>query len=232
MEKTKSKTKTDFVNFQEIIEDNFKKSSEITQQTLNTLTKTYDEQAEIIVDVNKKIVDTMQKEAKKPTPDTKEYMKMYDTFKANIEKIYELSQTNIKTLNTAIENQVNLAKETSEKFTKVQYNYDFTKYINEYQANVEKANKWIMDQVTEVVTNMKTTDMNQIFDMYQKNIVDANTMMTTNVTKVFNFYKRQYDMVTDLNKTYTDFVTNQVDTFTKLTRDTLANYWPTNWWKE
>lgn len=232
MEKTKTKTKTDFVNFQEIIEDNFKKSSEITQQTLNTLSKTYDEQTEILVDVNKKIVDTIQKEAKKPTPDTKEYMKMYETFKENIEKIYELSQTNITTLNSAIENQVNLAKETSEKFTKVQYNYDFSKYINEYQTNVEKANKMIMEQVTEIINNQKNVDMKPLFDMYQKNISEANQMITKNVTKVFDFYKRQYDMVTDLNKTYTDFVTNQVDTFTKLTRDTLANYWPTNWWKE
>jgi len=234
MEKTKTTTKSkpDFVNFQEIVEDNFKKSSAITQQTLDSLSKTYNEQSEIIVDVNKKIVETVKKEAQKPNPDHKEFVKLFDTLKVNIEKVNELTKTNINTLNGAIKNQISLAKETSEKFTNSQFNFDYTKYIDEYQKNVETANKTILNQITEFIKNQKSIDLTSAFEMYQKNIIEANEFITENVTKAFDFYKKQFSMVSDLSKTYNDFVTKQVDSFSKLSRETLEGYWPTNWWKE
>jgi len=233
MEKTKTTTKSkpDFVNFQEIVEDNFKKSSEITQQTLDSLSKTYNEQSEIIVDVNKKIIETV-KEAQKPDSDHKEFVKLFDTLKVNIEKVNELTKTNINTLNGAIKNQISLAKETNEKFTNALLNVDYTKYIDEYQKNVETASKTMLNQMTEFIKNQKSIDLTSAFEMYEKNINGANEFITENVTKAFDFYKKQFSMVSDLSKTYNDFVTKQVDSFSKLSRETLEGYWPTNWWKE
>ena len=132
-------------------------------------------------------------------------------------------------MNGAIKNQISLAKETSEKFTNSQVNFDYTKYIDEYQKNVETANKTILNQMTEFIKNQKSIDLTSAFEMYKKNIIEANEFVTENVTKVFDFYKKQFSMVSDLSKTYNDFVTKQVDSFSKLSIYFSCSYSDFNW---